>query len=128
MKQTVETYPDGSQEWHLNGELHREDGPAIIVIGSDGSKYWYNINDKLHREDGPAITRPNGSKWWYINGNRHREDGPAYIGPSGTKEWWLNGKRITQEVNNWAKERNIDLNNMSDEDNMILKTEIKMWK
>lgn len=43
--------PGGRQEWHLNGELHREDGPARIHL--DGSKEWW-INGKEHREDGPA--------------------------------------------------------------------------
>jgi hypothetical protein len=48
--------------------------------------------------------------------------------PNGTQTWWLNGVNITEEVTNWVKERNIDLNNMSDMDKMVLKTEIKMWK
>jgi hypothetical protein len=66
---------------------------------------------------------------WYLNGKYHREDGPAYyLDPDGSQEWYLNDKEITKEVNDWANERNIDLNNMSDEDKMILKIEIKMWK
>jgi hypothetical protein len=68
------------------------------------------------------------SKSWYINDNLHREDGPAIIRQNGTKEWYLNGKNITKEITNWAKERNIGLNNMSDMDKMVLKTEIKTWK
>ena len=47
-----------------NGQLHRENGPAIEH--SNGSKYWY-LNGKLHRENGPAIKHPDGSKFWYIN-------------------------------------------------------------
>jgi hypothetical protein len=149
MKPTLKTYQDGTQYWYLNGELHREDGPAIIR--PDGTQRWY-LNGKCHREDGPAIIRQNGTKEWYINGKHHREDGPAIIYPDGTQEWFLNGNlhredgpayigsnvyqqswyindiNITKEVNNWANERNINLNNMSDEDKMILKTEIKMWK
>jgi hypothetical protein len=117
--------PDGTQQWWQNGRLHREDGPAVIF--PDGTQEWW-LNGKLHREDGPAVIRPNGIQVWYINDNLHREDGPAYIHPNGTKEWYLNGKNITNEVNTWAKERNIDLNNMSDMDKMVLKTEIKMWK
>ena len=30
----------GTQRWFLNGELHREDGPAIEC--NDGNKYYYN--------------------------------------------------------------------------------------
>jgi hypothetical protein len=81
-----------------------------------------------HREDGPAIIGPDGSQKWYVNGKRHREDGPAYIGSNGRQLWYLNNKNITKDVTNWASERNIDLNNMSDVDKMVLKIEIKMWK
>ena len=37
-------YPNGIEEWYLNGKYHREDGPAII--------------------------RPNGKKEWWINGKK----------------------------------------------------------
>ena len=33
----------------------------------DGSKYW-RLNGQYHREDGPAIEYPNGSKYWCLNG------------------------------------------------------------
>lgn len=62
---------DGTKFWYLNGELHREDGPAIEH--PDGIRKWY-LNGKLHREDGPAIERLDGSKEWYLNGKRHREE------------------------------------------------------
>jgi mRNA degradation ribonuclease J1/J2 len=102
MKSTLKTYPSGRQEWLLNGKHHREDGPAIIF--------------------------PDGHQHWFLHGKYHREDGPAVIWPNGTQKWYINDKDITQEVNEWAKERNIDLNNMSDEDKMVLKIELKMWK
>jgi hypothetical protein len=102
MRPYIETYDDGTQVWYLNGKIHREDAPAII--GSDGCQLWY-LNDKCHREDGPAI-----------------------IWPDGTQRWYLNGKNITKEITNWANERNIDLNNMSDFDKMILKTELRVWE
>jgi hypothetical protein len=100
MEPTLKTHKNGIQEWRLNGVYHREDGPAIIY--------------------------PDGTQKWWLNGDLHREDGPAVIYPYGTQEWYLNGKEITNEVNSWAKERNIDLNNMSDMDKMILKIEIKI--
>ena len=34
--------------WHLNGKIHREDGPA--VEWSDGIKYWW-LNDKNYTEE-----------------------------------------------------------------------------
>ena len=83
---------DGTKRWFLNGERHREDGPAIEW--SDGEKHWY-LNDKLHREDGPAIEYPNGTKCWYLNGKKHREDGPAVEYAGGTKRWFLNDEEVT---------------------------------
>ncbi len=65
---TVKVYEDGGQDWFLNGNLHREDGPAVI---------WAT-----------------GTQEWWLNGKRHREDGPAYIGANGTQEWFLNGKEV----------------------------------
>jgi hypothetical protein len=35
----VKVYPDGGKEWFLDGDLHREDGPAVET--SAGNKYWY---------------------------------------------------------------------------------------
>jgi hypothetical protein len=65
IKYEVTVYADGRKYWHLNGKLHREDGPAIQY--SDGDKSWY-LNGKLHREDGPAIQYSDGDKYWYLNG------------------------------------------------------------
>jgi hypothetical protein len=67
IKSEVRVYDNGDKYWHLNGKLHREDGPA--VEWSNGEKAWY-LNGKLHREDGPAIERSNGYKAWYLN-NEH---------------------------------------------------------
>jgi hypothetical protein len=61
--------PDGTRKWWLNGELHRQDGPA--VEWSDGSREWY-LNGELHRQDGPAIELPNGTCAWWLNGKRFK--------------------------------------------------------
>ena len=66
------------------------------VEGYDGSKYWY-LNGERHREDGPAIEYANGSKSWWLNDKRHREDGPAYENADGDKSWYLNGEEVTEE-------------------------------
>ena len=55
------------KEWHLNGQLHREDGPAVEC--ADGRKEWY-LNGQLHREDGPAVEYANGDKEWHYRGER----------------------------------------------------------
>ena len=84
------TYPSGGgKEWYKNGYRHREDGPAIIY--ADGQKEWY-LNGKLHRLDGPAIIHPDGGEAWYLNGKEHREDGPAIKRSNGTEEWYKNGE------------------------------------
>jgi hypothetical protein len=67
---TVKVYPAGDKFWHLNGKLHREDGPA--VEWADGYTAWY-LNDKLHREDGPAVEYGSG-KYWYLNGESLTEE------------------------------------------------------
>jgi|JI9StandDraft_1071089.scaffolds.fasta_scaffold305099_1 hypothetical protein len=38
-----------------------------IVLDTDGTKSWY-MNGNLHREDGPAVEWGDGDKWWYIDG------------------------------------------------------------
>jgi hypothetical protein len=56
--------------WTLNGQLHREDGPAVEwKNGHHGRQQWY-INGKLHREDGPAMIRSDGREIFYLNGER----------------------------------------------------------
>lgn len=78
-----------STRWYKNGQLHREDGPAVEWV--DGSKEWF-IDGKHHRENGPAIEWDDGKREWYLNGVRHRENGPAVEYPDGKKQWYLNGK------------------------------------
>jgi hypothetical protein len=80
--------------WYLNGNLHREDGPAIEY--ADGNKEWY-LNGERHREDGPAIEDADGDKFWYLNGKCHREDGPAVELANGSKFWYLNGKELFEK-------------------------------
>ena len=41
------------------------------VVDSNGTKHWYNENGELHREDGPAVEWGDGSKEWYINGKHY---------------------------------------------------------
>ena len=94
MEPECKIYPNGDKFWYLNGEYHREDGPAIEY--SNGYKAWY-INGKRHREDGPAIERANGDKSWWLNGKLHREDGAAVEYVNGYKAWYLNGKQVLGE-------------------------------
>jgi hypothetical protein len=71
IKYEVTVYSNGDKDWYLNGQRHREDGPAFE--GADGNKYWY-LNGKPHREDGPATEWADGDKSWYLNGKNLTEE------------------------------------------------------
>jgi len=49
----------------------------------------YTLDGEFHREDGPAVEYANGAKMWYLYGIPHREDGPAKEYFNGDKEWYL---------------------------------------
>jgi hypothetical protein len=107
----VKVYSDKT-EWYINGQLHREDGPAVEWSG--GYKAWY-INGQYHREDGPAIEWSNGYKAWYLNGKRHREDGPAMECSNGDKAWYINDMKLTEdEFNNKTKPSEMTMDEICD--------------
>jgi len=87
-------HTEGSKFHYFNGNLHRE-GDLPAVEYSNGTKEW-RIHGKLHREDGPAFEglNGNGHKEWWIEGKLHREDGPAIEKPNGFKEWWIAGEKV----------------------------------
>ena len=58
-----------------------------LVVGEDGTKRWYK-DGQLHREDGPALELTTGHKAWYQNSKRHREDGPAIEWVTGSRCWY----------------------------------------
>ena len=60
-----------------------------------GNRSWY-LNGERHRENGPAIELSNGDKVWYLNGKWHRDDGPAIEYADGRTEYWINGIHIPQ--------------------------------
>lgn len=74
----------------------------------DGTEEWY-LDYQLHRDDGPAIEFADGTKCWYQNGLKHRYDGPAIVDSSGAKLWFVNDEHITREVMAWLKQQNITL-------------------
>jgi hypothetical protein len=67
-----------------------------MFINHFGNKMYYK-NGELHREDGPAIENASGVKFWYLNGQLHREDGPACEWSNNNKDWYLNGKKYSEE-------------------------------
>jgi len=82
--------PDGTLWYCVNGEFHREDGPAII--NPDGTERWYRYG-KLHRDGGPAMTdKKTGEMRWYQEDALHREDGPAWVDSKGESHYFLEGE------------------------------------
>jgi hypothetical protein len=55
------------------------------------------LDGQLHREDGPAVVYEDGTRLWLIEGNLHRADGPAIIYEDGEIQWWLNGIQYTED-------------------------------
>ncbi len=53
---TVKVWADGSKYWCLNGNLHREDGPA--VEWADGHKAWYLNGENVTEEEHKAAMNP----------------------------------------------------------------------
>jgi len=53
---TVKVYPKGTKVWLLNGERHREDGPALEW--SCGDKEWWLNGEKVAEEEHKLMTSP----------------------------------------------------------------------
>ena len=77
------------ESWYLDGKLHKELEPAVIILDSSGGvaiERWF-ANGVLHRgdDDGPAFcryhedTRVVIEERWYQGGRLHADYGPAII-------------------------------------------------
>ncbi len=44
-----------------------------VKVCDNGDRYWY-LNGEIHREDGPAIEYADGSKRWWLNGINYTEE------------------------------------------------------
>jgi antitoxin component YwqK of YwqJK toxin-antitoxin module len=80
------------ESYYINGERHREDGPAFV-------SYDYDTGSIVEVEV------------YYINGKHHREDGPAVIyydedGNIEYKEYWLNDEELTEQE--WFNQLSIE--------------------
>ena len=75
-----------------------------------GDVHWYK-DGQLHREDGPAVEYEDGEVQWYKDGQLHRDDGPAIEYAYGYKEWWLNGVLHTEKkFNQWLAKKKLNEN------------------
>lgn len=71
------------------------DPNAFPNIDEVGTERWYDDEGELHRENGPAIVHFHGRKAWFIHGIRHREDGPA-VDDGIIQRYWINGEVLTK--------------------------------
>ena len=84
---------DGHICWrNENGQFHHPELPAIEYLS--GEKFWY-FNGNLSREDGPAVISGDSEEWW-LHGKLHRIGGPALILPD-KYIWYIENKRYTAE-------------------------------
>lgn len=76
-----------------------------------------------HKEDGPALVTTDGHYEYWVDNKRHRLDGPAveYGSPHIEDDWFLWDNYVNpKEYKAWCKERGIDLDNLSPEDEIII--------
>lgn len=85
---------NGNTKWFRNGLQHRDDGPAILY--PEYKEAWL-IMGHYHRIAGPAIKYADGREEWYSYGQLDRKDGPAVTCANGKKEWYEGGKYIKSE-------------------------------
>lgn len=94
-RESVVEQPDGTRVWAFGGEIHREDGPAVIFPGVAA---WWVQHNVIHRTDGPAVVFDDGTEVWCQNGLLHREGGPAIITAQGNMGWWIEGRPYRQDA------------------------------
>ncbi len=67
----VKVWPDGTQEWYLNGKRHREDGPAIIY--PNVNQYWFKDGKEYSEEKWKNVTsKPCNGKVVEIDGVKYK--------------------------------------------------------
>lgn len=90
-----------------------------VCFETESGTYYLNSDDRFHNTDGPAIISDGYAEYW-VDGKLHRLDGPAVIYEDGKTRWFINGDELTEEITHWAKDMNIDLDNLTDEDKVLL--------
>ena len=95
-------------------EISEEEYIWYILQGYDIEVGERNVAWKLdgeeHREDGPAYIDISGYQSWWLKGKRHREDGPAIIFASGNIEWYLNDIKYSRHEFKLMLGRNKNVN------------------
>jgi hypothetical protein len=63
---------NGTKIWFKDGLKHRKGRPAVVYLHGDIKEEWW-FNGELHRENGHAIVYKNGDKLWYLNGKKYKK-------------------------------------------------------
>ena len=95
---------------------------GVTFVETLGKRYW--VDGELHREDGPAWIWPDGTFEWYKKGVLHNDFGPAVIDIDGTFEYWVDGNEVSLE----DIQRKIYLMYKSTPRMVIKKDGTKIWK
>ena len=90
--------------------LHHWRYVLVHKFNNPPQEWWIDIG--RHRTDGPALIFSSGRVEYWQEGRLHRMDGPA-ISDNGKKFWFINGKNVTHDMIEWAKDMNIDLDNLT---------------
>jgi len=103
LKQFKNTYPNYTGKLIVNP--HDE---YCIGLHYHVGTFYYK-DGELHREDGPAVESADGGKEWYQKGKRHREDGPAIEYADGDKSWWIRRDELSEEeYKQWQRKHKLE--------------------
>ena len=81
---------------------------------------WKTSNGVIHNEHGPALVYHDGSCiQYFFNGKLHRLDGPTSI-IYEIPQWFINGYLVTHPIYKWAREMDIDIENLTEEDRCLI--------
>lgn len=80
--------------WQLEDNMYHRDNDLPAIIYPNGGQEWW-VNGNRHRDNGlPAVSYPRYRSWW-VDDKRHRVGGPAVTYVDGRQEWWENGVRVS---------------------------------
>jgi len=122
-----------SMRWFLDGRLHREDGPAVIILTG---KYIWSKKGIRYRPENPFLTSIISFEEWYLNGKYddsrgHRRE--VFISDEeleNTQEvkltednvmlmrWYLFGNHVS---NDWLDEYVADIENITHDEKILMK-------
>lgn len=96
-------WADGTQEWRLDREYHR-DGDQPVQVDADGGQHFGAGYDYSRADDRPTYIDGEGNEFWRrgpiqqngypFEGELHRDgDLPAVVRMDGGVEYWKNGKK-----------------------------------